>query len=78
MDVTETIVGLINKYPMIGSSLAIMGTARFFMKPIRAFVKATPTKVDDELLAKLEESRAWKAASWTLNWLVSIPLPRKK
>lgn len=74
----ELIQQLVASNPQIAGLIMTIGTARFFMKPIREIIRLTPTKKDDEILERLEQSRWWKLASWTLNWLVSIPLPRKR
>ena len=74
----ELVKQLAASNPHIAGVLMAIGTARLFMKPIREIIRLTPTKVDDEILEKLEKTRWWKMASWGLDWLVSVPLPRKK
>ena len=72
----ELVQQLAASNPHIAGLLMTIGTARLFMKPIREIVRLTPTKKDDQILEQIEQSRWWRVASWTLNWLVSIPLPK--
>ena len=78
-ELTTFIIELIQKHPHLGSLAAIVGGLRITMKPImlavRAVVKVTPTKRDDELLEKFEESKWWAAFQWVVNWLGSVELP---
>ena len=73
---SELVQQLAASNPHIAGLLMTIGTARLFMKPIREIVRLTPTKKDDQILEQIEQSRWWRVASWTLNWLVSIPLPK--
>ena len=72
----ELVQQLAASNPHIAGLLMTIGTARLFMKPIREIVRLTPTKKDDQILEQIEQSRWWRALSWTLNWLVSVPLPK--
>lgn len=80
-ELTTFIIELIQKHPHLGSLAAIVGGLRITMKPImlaiRAIVKATKTKKDDELLDKFEGSKWWAAFQWVVNWLGSVDLPQK-
>lgn len=62
--------------------LAIIGTLRLIVKPALALayaiVQATPSKSDDEAVAKVEQSKVFKALLFVLDWLASVKLPSKK
>lgn len=68
-------------HPILMSILVAVGGLRLLMKPIMVglhrFVRMTPTAKDNELLAKLESSKAWRAFAWTVDYLGSVKLPVK-
>lgn len=78
--VAPIIMGFGEQYTVIFSIIFIMGTARFFMKPIMAAVEAyiaqTPTKSDDLFINKIKENLAYKIVVFLLDWALSIKLPK--
>jgi hypothetical protein len=58
-----------------------MGAARVVFKPLMALVHAvvavTPSKADDEALAKAESSRAYQVGAFLVDYLFSLKLPVK-
>lgn len=78
----EQILELIAQYPVVSSILVVVGALRLVFKPvmtaIQAIVAVTPSKKDDEVLAKAEASSIYKAIVWVIDYLASIKLPVKK
>jgi hypothetical protein len=74
-------VSLAQKYPVLASVIAVMGTARLVMKPIvsciKALVELTPSKSDDEKVAQVEASKPYKAVIFVLDYFLSVK-PIKK
>jgi len=70
------------KYPMAVSLLAILGITRAVIKPIMSFlgelVIIIPGDKDDKLLAKIVESKSFKAAVFFLDYLTSIKVTSVK
>lgn len=68
-----------NKVAVILTSL--VGALRFVFKPaisaLKAFTEFTPYDKDDEFLAKVQESKVYKAVAWVADLVVSIKLPKK-
>ncbi len=81
----ETLMSLLSwgmsKSPMFVSVFAVMGLARSINKILMPFlsqlVDLTETKKDNELLAKMLDSKAYKAISFLLDYSLSIKLPKK-
>lgn len=76
------IVTMAQKYTWLVTLLAIVGTLRLVFKPLvsaaHVFVQSTPSTSDDEALAKVEASRAFKVFAWLLNYLGSIKVGPQK
>ena len=72
--------GLIEKYPVAMTIISIMGMARLIIKPTMVYlhevVLVTETKKDDEMLAKVEGSKAYKAILFVLDWFTSIKVKK--
>lgn len=76
--------GLLNtlsgKFGWLAQAIAIVGSFRLVLKPImtafHTFAESTATTKDDELLAKVESSAAWKAFTFALDWVTSIKLKK--
>jgi hypothetical protein len=68
-------------YGVVVQIVAIIGTARAFMKPIMSFlhefVVLTPTLKDDEILKKLEDSKIFKVVLYVLDWILSLKFIKK-
>jgi hypothetical protein len=64
------------KYPAAATVIFFMGTARLFMKPIvtciKAIVELTETKKDDEKVAQIEASKAYKTIVFILDYILSV------
>lgn len=69
-------------WPILASIIVIMGTLRMFLKPVFAFMKEivalTKTTKDDEVVAKVEASAAYKWVMFLVDYLASIKLPGAK
>ncbi len=76
------IMWIVAKNPMVASLIVMVGTMRLVMKPIMSalqqVVDLTATKVDDEMLKKVLDSKWYKAISWFLDYVGSIKLPQSK
>jgi len=63
----------------LGAVLMLMGTMRSILKPLMTglheIAKVTPTQYDDNLLASFENSKAYTALCWVLDFLASVKLP---
>jgi hypothetical protein len=74
------ISGMLAKYPAVASILAVVGSFRLVLKPIReaivAIVGATPTTKDNDMLAKVESSKVWKAVVFVADLIFSVKLPK--
>jgi len=59
-----------------------IGLSRLIMKPIMTAVQEvinlTPTVKDDEVLAKILESKIYKGIVFALDYVASIKLPKKQ
>ncbi len=75
----EILASLVANYPFVMSVVAIVGALRLVIKPIMALLHAvaaqTPTKADDEALAKLTQSKLYAGFLFVLDWLASIKKP---
>lgn len=64
------------KYPVIVTILTLMGFLRAVMKPlitaIHKYAESTETPVDNEWIAKVENSRALKFFLYGLDYLASV------
>ena len=73
------LIELVSKYPVAASVIGVIGTARVIFKPImtgvQAWVANSPSKKDDELLAKVEANGIYKAFLWVLDFAFSIKKP---
>ena len=76
----ELILGLLVKYPVVGTILMVVGVARAIFKPIMsvaaAYVKATPSLKDDAAFEGVEGSKIYKSIAWFLDYTLSIKLPK--
>lgn len=68
------------KYPVILAIAAAMGMARMVLKPLMTFlhefVLITETKKDDEILSKVETSKAYKTFLFVLDYVFSLKLKK--
>jgi hypothetical protein len=82
MELTDLILSLVQKWPVVSTVLMVVGVLRFINKPLfsflRTFVLATPSKKDDQILDKVESSKVYKTICYILDWFGSIKLPSKK
>lgn len=71
---------LVQKYPMAAGVMSVLYIAGVCFKPaftlLHTYVNATPSVKDNELLAKVEASKAYKAIAYVLDWAVRIKLPQ--
>jgi len=62
--------------------LVFVGSLRVFLKPVVSFAKTyvefTPSKGDNEKVAKVLDSKLYKSAAYLLDWFASLKLPQKK
>lgn len=72
----ELLQGLMDAYPGLVKVLALMGTLRLFLKPLfsalNAYILASPSKKDDEVLNNVTGNKVWKWALYALDWLTSV------
>ena len=58
--------------------ISIIGSLRLVIKPamelFKAYVAITPSKSDDHLPGKFENSKVYKAVVFSLDWFASIKL----
>ncbi len=84
--ILQTILGFFvqfaQNWPFLATLIAVMGTFRLFFKPlvtlIHAWVAASPSKKDDEILVKVESSGWYKAIMFIVDYIASVKLPEKK
>jgi hypothetical protein len=76
----ELFLGLLQANPAVASCLASIGLARLIFKPImigvEAYVSQSPSKSDDEKLAKVKANKFYKAFAFILDYAASIKLPK--
>lgn len=74
----QMILNFVQQYPIVGSILMVIGVLRVCMKPLfsvfHAFVDATPSPADNEVLQKVEDSSFMKSFLYILDWFGSIKL----
>lgn len=72
--------GLLVKYPVVVSVLAVVGGLRVVMKPLFALLHAVtdviPGDKDNQLLGKVEGSKVYAAIAFVLDWAASVKLPK--
>lgn len=77
----EFIIQFASQYPFVATILMVVGVLRLINKPLFAFlnavVMATPTPKDNEILKKIETSKAYQYVSFVLDYLGSVKLPQK-
>lgn len=82
MDLTQLLLDLVAKYPVLASIVGVVGLLRLIIKPImvalKSIVESTETPKDNELLTKVEESKVYKAVIFLLDYLASVKIPPKK
>jgi hypothetical protein len=76
------LVELISKYPTLAMIFMVVGVLRAIFKPLmtllHSYVEATPSTKDNEVLAKVKESKVYSAVVWLLDYTASIKLPKKE
>lgn len=81
MDLIQLILQFANQYPVVASIFMVIGVLRAINKPLftflRAVADATPTTKDNELLIKIESSKAYQYVSFLLDYFASVKLPQK-
>lgn len=74
------IMELAEKQPLLMTVIAILGTFRAVFKPImtvlHVYTQNTASKSDDEILAKVEESKVFKAIAWLIDYFTSIKIKK--
>lgn len=80
--VASTLANLAVQYPWVMAIVVVMGVFRAIFKPIMTvvekYVEATPSKSDDAFLAKIKESKVYRAVAWFADYLLSVKLPKKE
>jgi len=78
----DIIQGLVSQYPVLANIVMVMGVLRVINKPlfavILAYVEATPSISDNEMLKRIQESVIYKYISIVLDFFGSIKLPQAK
>mgnify|MGYP000517318420 CR=1 FL=1 len=71
-----------NTAPIIVVLITIQGFCRLWLKPLMTaivnFTNWTETPKDNEFIAKILDSKAYKAFSFVIDWFLSIKLPQKE
>ncbi len=61
--------------------VVIIGSLRLLLKPLQGvfqvIVDLTPSQKDNEVFAKVLESKPYKIVAYVLDWLGSIKVPKK-
>lgn len=74
------IIDLVSKYPTLAGVLAALYVLSSINKPLfsllRAYVDATETIKDNELLSAVEASKAYAVVQYVLDWAVRVKLPK--
>lgn len=83
MDLVSQILSLLGgESALLIKLFVVMGALRVCFKPLMVFVEAvvgqTPTKSDDEWLAKVKISKSYKILSFVLDYVASVKLPQEK
>lgn len=77
--VSAAIIAFMAQYPILIAVLSVIGVLRVVNKPLFSFLHvvtgATATTKDDEVLAKVEESKAYKVVTYILDWFGSVKIP---
>jgi len=78
----EILSYLANQFPIVMTILSVVGLLRFVFKPVMAIVEnvvaETPSKKDDEALAKFKTSKVYSVLVWIVDLLSSVKLKLKK
>lgn len=73
---------LMGKYGIAVQVVSVFGTLRVVFKPLMVFlsamVAATPSKIDDSVLARIQASPAYSWLSFALDYVASLKLPQTK
>jgi hypothetical protein len=76
------LIELVTKYPLAAGVLSSLYIAGICFKPLfgvfHKYVDATESIKDNEFLAKVEASKAYKAVAYLLDLAVRIKLPVEK
>lgn len=77
----DFLIQLANQYPILASVFMVIGVLRAVNKPLftflRVVVEATPTAADDEILVKVETSKAYQYFCFILDYFASVKMPEK-
>ena len=80
--IIESVIQFVSKYPLGASALIFIGVFRVIFKPTMTYLHsvadATPSLKDNEILAKIEANRFYKALAWFADFAFSIKLPSQK
>ena len=80
--VMSVVQGLLGQWGAAPQVLLWVGVLRLVFKPtftyLKVVVDATPSKKDDSYLEFIIDSKIYKSVSWTLDFLGSIKLPKRK
>lgn len=80
--ITQLINVFSGKYGIVAAILGSIAGLRLVFKPamtwLHSAVEATPTKADDEALAKVEASAPYRWFAWALDYLTSIKIGPQK
>jgi hypothetical protein len=78
----EMILEFMANHPHLSAVLVVIGVFRAVFKPImtvlEAYVGATESTKDNELLEKIKGSKTYKVLVWLVDYTASIKLPKAK
>lgn len=79
--IMDLALGFLRHNPTLAPVFMVLGVLRLVMKPLQSFVSAvvsaTPYDSDDRWWQDAQQSKAWLALAYILDWTASIKLPGK-
>ena len=76
----DIVLDIVKSLPWFADVLMLMGMLRLIFKPlfsiIQTVVDATDSKVDDQYLAGIRNSKGYALVVWALDFFASVKLPK--
>ena len=80
--IAQIIQSTLASKPELAVAVTVISVSRAIMKPlcalVIAYVEASPSKGDDQMLADLRENVWFKKVMWVMDLLFSVKLPEIK
>jgi len=81
MDLSAFIIAQSTAHPALASIIMVLGITRAIFKPlmglVEAFVLATPSASDDQVVKAFEGSKLYAFFVWLIDYTASIKLPKQ-